>query len=155
MQEVNNSVPQKNSTYHGTPTIVSTEKYDIAKDVKDIHKAMRFISNKQTIINVLCTKTNRQRVEMVKAYKTCYDRDLIEDIKRKFSGDFLKLLLALLMPVKEFYCRELYDAINCAGTDEDTLIQILCILNNFEINDVCQKYNKFYEKTLEKDIRAG
>jgi annexin A7/11 len=144
-----------NSNYKGNPSIVGAEKYDVAKDVKDLHKSLGFISNKQTIINILCTKTNRQRIEMAKAYKTCYDRDLIGDIKKKFSGDFLNLLLALLTPTGEFYCNEIYDALNRAGTDEDSLVQILCTLSNYEINEVCQKYIKHFEKTLEKDIRSG
>jgi IS1 family transposase len=120
-----------------------------------LHKALGFIVNKQTIINILCTKTNRQRLEIAKAYKTCYDRELTEIFKKKFSGDFLKLMIALTTPIYEFYCHELYSALNRAGTDEDTLIQILSTLSNMEVSEVCEKYARNYGKTLEKDVRSG
>ncbi|KAG5683040.1 hypothetical protein PVAND_012347 [Polypedilum vanderplanki] len=143
------------TNYYGNPSIITIEKSDIAKDVKNLHKALSgFITNKQTIINILCTKNNRQRIEISKAYKTCYDQDLILIIRKKLSGDFLKLLIALLTPTIEFLCHEIYDALNRAGTDDATLVSILCTLSNYEINEVCQKYHKFYEKTLEKDIRS-
>lgn len=148
-------VPRKNF-FRGNPTIVKSEKLDLSQDVKDLHKALGFISNKQTIINILCTKTNRERLELAKAYKTCYDRELLEEFKRKFpKGDFSKLLVALMTPIYEYYCNELYDALNRAGTDENVLMQILCTLSNNDINEVCQKYVKNYGKTLEKDIRSG
>lgn len=141
---------------HGHPTVTKSSTKDISKDVKDLRKALGFISKKQTIVNILCTKTCRERLELAKAYKTCYDRNLVDDIKRKFSkGDFCNLLVALLTPTYEYYSMELYDALNCAGTDEDALIQILCTLSNNDINEVCQKYVKNYGKTLEKDIRSG
>ncbi|KAL7030538.1 hypothetical protein ACKWTF_006700 [Chironomus riparius] len=148
-------VPRKNF-FHGNPTVLKSEKHDLSQDVKDLHKALGFISNKQAIINILCTKTIRERLDLAKAYKTCYDRELLEEFKRKFpKGDFSKLMIALLTPTYEYYCNELYDALNRAGTDENVLMQILCTLSNNEINEVCQKYVKNYGKTLEKDIRSG
>jgi annexin A7/11 len=143
------------SNYVGTPSIRGLEKCDVAKEVKDLHKSLGFITNKETVINILCGKTCKQRLEMAKAYKTCYDRALIDDIKRKFSGDFGKLLVALLTPTIDYYCYEIYDALNRAGTDEDALLQIFCSLSNHEMSEVCQRYIKNYEKTLEKDIRSG
>lgn len=137
----------------GRPTVVKGEKHDVSSDVKALHSALKFITNKQKVINVLCARTNRQRREITKAYKTCYDCELIDEVKRKFRGDFLQLLCALLTPINEFVCRELYDALNKAGTDEDALIQILVTISNRELDDVSQKYLKFYGKTLEKDLR--
>lgn len=136
------------------PTIFSTEKHDVSSDVELMHNALRFIASKKKIIEVLCTRTNRQRLEIVKAFKTCYDRDLIDEVKRKFSSEIRDLIIALLTPTNEFYTRELFDALNKTGTDEDALTQILVSLNNREIYDVNQRYSKIYEKALEKDLRA-
>lgn len=136
------------------PTIFTTEKHDVSSDVESLQHALRFIASKKKIIEVLCSRTNRQRIEIVKAFKTCYDRDLIDQVKRKFSGEIRDLIIALLTPTNEFYTRELYDALNQTGTEEDTLIQILVTLSNREIYDVSQRYLKYYEKTLEKDLRA-
>lgn len=136
------------------PTVLSTEKHDVSSDIELLHNALRFIGSKKRIIDVLCSRTNRERVEIAKAFRTCYDRDLIDEMKRKFSGEIRDLLIALLTPMNEFYTRELYDAVNQTATDEDTLIQILVALSNREIYDVNQKYSKYYEKALEKDLRS-
>lgn len=152
-----NFIPRINQTFHHNQALSKEEKKEIEKDVKALKKALGFISNKQTIINILCTKTNRQRVEIAKAYRSSYDRDLIEDIKRKFStkSRFSKLMIALLTQIHDFYCSELYDALNEAGINDDCLIQLLCTLSNYDISEVCQRYIHNYEKTLEKDIRSG
>ena len=136
------------------PTVFSTEKHDVSKDVELLKNALRFIASKKKIIEVLCSRTNRQRVEIVKAFKTCYDRDLVEECKRTFSSDIRNLIIALLTPTSEFYTRELYKALNKTGTDEHALIQILVTMSNREIYDLNQRYSKKYEKTLEKDLRA-
>lgn len=138
----------------GRPTVNSIEKHDVSSDVKLLHNALKFITNKSKIIEVLCARSSRQRIEIAKAYKTCYDKELIDDVNRKFRGDFLDLLNALLMPMNEFYCRELYDALNHAGTDESALIEILVTLSNREIYNVNQRYVKNYGKSLEKDLKA-
>lgn len=95
------------------------QSHDVSSEVKTLQKAMKFIVNKKQIIEILCARTSYQRMEIAKAYKTCYDQDLIDEIKVKFRGDFKELLVALLMPMKEFYCRELHDALDQAGTDEE------------------------------------
>lgn len=135
------------------PTVNKIEKHDVSSDVKALHSALKFITNKQKVINLLCSRTNRQRKEIVKAYRTCYDCELIDEFKRKFRGDFQELLIVLVTPTNEFLCRELFDALNQSGTDEDTLIQILVTISNREIFEINQKYLKNYGKSLEKDLR--
>lgn len=137
----------------GRPSMIKLEKPDVSGDVKALNSALKFIINKQKIVDILCARTNRQRVEIVKAFKTVYDRDLIDEVRQKFRSDFRDLLIAMLTPTKEFYCRELYDAMNQAGTDENSLIEILVTLNNRELYDISQKYPKNYGRTLEKDLR--
>lgn len=137
----------------GRPSVVKGEKHDVSNDVKNLHKALKFITNKQKVIDILCSRTNKQRREIVKAYKTAFDCDLRSEIKKKFHGDFLELLTALLTPTNEFYCKELFEALNQTGTDEDTLIQILVTVTNQEIDHITQIYLKNYGKMLEKDLR--
>ena len=137
----------------GRPT-VSFQKHDISGEVKLLHKALRFITNRKQIIEILCSRTNAQRVEITKAYKTCFDRELVDEVKRKFRGDFRDLMVAMLTPLNEFHCQELYNALNEAGTDEDALIQILVSLSNREIYEINQKYFKNYGRSLEKDLKS-
>jgi annexin A7/11 len=152
-------IPRITQSFHNYNESDHTEvidKHRNEKEIKALRKALGFISNKQTIVNVLCPKTNQQRVELAKAYHSMYDRDLIDDIKRKFSpkSHFTQLMVALLTPIHDFYCAELYGALE-AGINDDCLIQILCTLCNHDMNEVCQRYVQIYGKTLEKDIRSG
>lgn len=138
----------------GRPTITKNLKHDVLGDVKELHSALKFITNKQRMIDVLCVRTSRERIEIAKAFKTCYDQDLVDETIRKTSGDFRDLLVAMLTPMKEFYCRELYDALNRTGTDEDTLIEILVTLSNQKLFEINQRYSKQYGKSLEMDLKA-
>lgn len=144
------------SKFHNSerPTVVNVEKLDVLRDAKVLRKALGFFKNRQAFIDILCVRTNRQRIEIINAYHTCYDRDLVEDIRCKFRGDFRDLLIAMLIPAKEFYCRAIYDALNGPGTDEDTLVQILVTLSNPDMAFVNQMYSKLFGKTLESDLKA-
>lgn len=49
------------------------------------------------------------------------------------SGDFQKLLVAMMKPLKEYYSDEIYNAMDKIFADADVLIQIMCTLSNQEI----------------------
>jgi annexin A7/11 len=75
-------------------------------------------------------------------FKTSFGKDLFADIKSETSGNFEKLLVALLTPIGQFYAKELHDAIAGIGTDEDVLIEILCTMSNSEINFIKDVYQR-------------
>lgn len=137
----------------GRPSL-SSENHDLVKDVKQLKSALKFVTNRKKIIEILCSRTSNQRLEIAKAYKSCFDRDLLEVIKRKFNGDFRNLLTALLTPIDELFCQDLHDELNRAVTDEEALIQILVPLSNRDIQNVHKAYMKRYERSLEKDLKA-
>jgi annexin A7/11 len=133
----------------GKPSVVKKDKFDVSSDVKIINSSLKFLTNKSKIIEILCSRTNRQRIEISKAYKTCYDIELIEIIKKKFRGCFRNLLITLLTPMHEFYCKELYEALNGPKTNESAIIEILVTLPNRDIHEICQRYNKIYLTRVE------
>jgi annexin A7/11 len=93
-------------------------------------------------------------MEIVKAYKTAYGKDLLADVKKETSGNFEKLCLALLTPRIHFYCEELYGAMQGQGTDEDALIEILCGgLPNHELQQIALEFQKLYGETLEEALK--
>jgi len=103
----------------------------------------------------LCRRPNFQRMEIVKAYKTAYGRDLMADIKDETSKNFQRLCLALLTPMIHFYCQEISAAMLGEGTDEDALIEILCGgLPNHIMHILTVEYKKLCGQNLEDALKS-
>ncbi|KAG9341011.1 hypothetical protein JZ751_019764 [Albula glossodonta] len=126
---------------------------DPLKDVEVLRKAMKgFGTDEQAIIDLLGSRSNKQRVPMLITFKTAYGKDLIKDLKSELSGNFEKLVLAMMKTPAQFDAYELKDAIKGAGTDEACLIEILSSRSNAEIREISQIYKTEYKKTLEEAI---
>lgn len=104
-------------------------------------------TDEDSLINVLCRRSNEQRMEIIRRY-------LLDEIRSETSGNFGRILISLLMPRNEFYARELHDAMAGLGTDDDALIEIMCALSNSDIRDVSLLYKQMFGKTLEQDVKG-
>ncbi|KAH8336640.1 hypothetical protein KR074_010280, partial [Drosophila pseudoananassae] len=139
----------------GAPTVKPVQGFDPVKDAHDLRKAMKgFGTNEEALINIICRRSNEQRQEIQRQYKTHFGKDLIEDIKSETSGNFEKLLVGLLRPIVDFYCSELNDAMAGIGTDEEVLIEILCTLSNMEIYTIKNQYLRLYGAHLESELKS-
>lgn len=128
--------------------------FNAATDAGVLRKAMKgFGTDEDAIIEVLCRRTNAQRMEIVRAFKTAYGKDLIEDIKSECRANFLSVMIALITPLYEYYARELYEAMYGEGTDEDVLIEVMCGLPNRDIRAINHVYGQLFGKTLEDALR--
>ncbi len=56
------------------------------------------------MIDLLANRSNDQRVEIRKKYKTMFGKDLMSDLKSELSGNLEECLLAMMEP------KVLYDA---------------------------------------------
>lgn len=104
------------------------------------------------IIEIICKRNNQQRQDIQKVFKTNFGKDLIENIKSETRGNFEDIMVALLTPILDFYCKEIHDALSGIGTDESCLIEILCTLSNYEIETIKVHYNRVYGQDLESAI---
>uniref|UniRef100_A0A3Q1FSL2 Annexin n=1 Tax=Acanthochromis polyacanthus TaxID=80966 RepID=A0A3Q1FSL2_9TELE len=128
---------------------------DPLRDVEVLRKAMKgFGTDENAIIELLGSRTNKQRVPMVAAYKTTYGKDLKRDLKSELTGDFEDLALAMLQTPAHFDASELREAIKGAGTDEACLIEILSSRSNAEIQEINRIYKAEYGKSLEDAISS-
>uniref|UniRef100_A0AAR2K3U7 Annexin n=1 Tax=Pygocentrus nattereri TaxID=42514 RepID=A0AAR2K3U7_PYGNA len=144
-------VPSVNRGFRGT--IPDFPGADPLRDAEVLRKAMKgFGTDEQAIINLLGSRSNKQRVPLVISYKTAYGKDLIKDLKSELSGNFEKVVLAMLKAPAQFDASELREAIKGAGTDEACLIEILSSRSNAEIREINQVYKAEYKKTLEEAI---
>ncbi|XP_076169078.1 annexin B9 isoform X2 [Ptiloglossa arizonensis] len=136
-----------------SPTVVPYTDFNPRTDATALRKAMKgFGTDEKTIIQVLANRSNLQRQEIAVQFKTLYGKDLIKDLKSELTGNFEKLILAMMMPLPQYYAKELHDAMSGVGTDECVLIEVLCTMSNHEIRVIKQAYEAMYGRSLEDDL---
>lgn len=125
------------------------------KDAETLRNAMKGLgTDEAAIIKVIANRNNAQRQKIKSAYKTAYGRDLIDDLKSELKGNFEDAVVALFEPPVEYDVDQLRKAMKGAGTDEDTLIEIIASRPNWLLKQIKDKYQEKYKKSLE-DAVAG
>ena len=61
-------------------------------------------------------------------------------LKSELSGSFEKVMVALSLPVVDFMAKEMHEAISGIGTNEITLMEVLCSGTNQEIREINAAY---------------
>ncbi|XP_052761234.1 annexin A4-like isoform X2 [Mya arenaria] len=135
------------------PTLRPAPNFNPENDAKLLRKAMKgFGTDEKAIIDVLAYRTNSQRQQIKQMFKTCFGKDLIQDLKSELGGHFEDVIIALMMTETEFDAYELKRAMRGIGTDEDAMIEILCSRNNRQIQEINATYQRMYRTKLESDI---
>ena len=111
-------------------------------------------SKHDTLINFVLGKSKRDRYEIRKAYKGFYGKELIDDINSALSGNFRRVIVDLFRTPEERDAIYLYKAMKGAGTDEETLIEIICSRSNVELQKIIQEYKKIYNQNLEDKVSS-
>ncbi|BFZ06112.1 hypothetical protein BsWGS_09150 [Bradybaena similaris] len=136
-------------------TVQPAQPYDPEKAAEALRKAMKGLgTNEDAIIQVLTSHCNAQRQEIEKKYKQMHGRDLRSDLKSELSGKFETVALALLDHPRVYDANECNEAIKGAGTNEDTLIEILATRSNAEIAEIKSQYKINFKRDLERDIQS-
>jgi annexin A7/11 len=110
--------------------------------------------NDKAVMSVLCCRSNDQRQQIKKAFKTMYGKDLVEQLIKELSGKFEDVVVALLDPPGEYDAKQLRKAMAGLGTTESTLIEIMCSRGNAEIEDIKMAYRHKFARDLEKDLMS-
>ncbi|EDW00001.1 annexin B10 isoform X2 [Drosophila grimshawi] len=139
--------------YKPVPCIVPHTNFDASGDSQDLRAAMQGLgTDEQQIIDVLATRSNAQRQEMIAAYLSEFDRDLIEDLKGELGGTFEDVIIALMLPPVEYLCKQLHGAMAGIGTNEATLVEILCTKSNEQMHEIVATYERLYERPLAEQM---
>ena len=76
------------------------------------------------------------------------DQDLEPRLKSELSGSFKKVMVALCLPMEDFMAREMNKALSGKGTDEETVIEILCSGTNKEMREMNAAYQRCNRTTI-------
>jgi len=87
------------------------------------------------------------------AYGKCFGKDMIQDVKDDTSFNYKKLAEALLMKRADVDARAVRNAVKNLGTDDDTLIEIICTRKPAELKQVIDAYTKEYKRNMIEDVR--
>lgn len=127
--------------------------FNPSSDAEVLYNAMKGLgSDKETILELITSRSNAQRQEICAAYKSQYGKDLIGDLKYELTGKLERLIVGLMRPTAYHDAKEIKDAIEGIGTDEKCLIEILASRNNKQIHDLVNAYKDAYGRDLEADI---
>ena len=127
----------------------------MSSDVETLRNAMKgWGTDEATLIKVVANRTNSQRQVIKQQYKQAFGRDLIADLKSELNGKMEDAFIALFTDPCEFDADELRKAMSGAGTNEDTLIEIIASRNNMQLAAIRQCYNAKYKRDLEADIKS-
>uniref|UniRef100_A0A2H6N7C4 Annexin n=1 Tax=Micrurus carvalhoi TaxID=3147026 RepID=A0A2H6N7C4_9SAUR len=129
--------------------------FDANQDAEALYNAMKgFGSDKEAILDLITSRSNKQRIETCQVYKALYGKDLIADLKYELTGKFERLIVGLMRPLEYFDAKEIKDALKGIGTDEKSLIEILASRTNQQIHALVEAYKDAYERDLEEDVIA-
>ena len=127
----------------------------MSSDAETLRNAMKgFGTDEATLIKVVANRTTSQRQAIKEQYKAAFGRDLIADLKSELNGKMEDAFIALFTNPVEFDADSLRKAMSGAGTNEDTLIEIIASRNNQQLAAIKQCYNAKYKRDLEADIKS-
>ncbi|XP_042859602.1 annexin B9-like isoform X4 [Penaeus japonicus] len=141
--------------YTEIPTVTAMGHFDPSSDAAALRKAMKgFGTDEAAIIAILSRRTSDQRQQIMLKYQQSYGRDLVKDLKSELSGKFEDVVIALMTPLPLFLATEIHNAISGIGTNERTLVEILCTRDNASLMVIKNAYYQHYRKKLEEDLHG-
>ncbi|KAG0724906.1 Annexin B9 [Chionoecetes opilio] len=149
------------------PTVSPLAHCDPSSDASVLRKAMKGMgTDESAIIGVLAHRTSDQRQQIMLKYQQAYGRepqdagkagkvltgDLVKDLKGELSGKFEEGIVALMTPLPLYLAHEIHNAISGIGTNERTLVEIMCTRNNASLMVIKNAYQHHYRKRLEENL---
>lgn len=130
---------------------LSNEQYE--KDATVLRKAMEgWGTNEEAIIELVTKRSNADRQEIAKFYKSSYGKDLIEDLKDELDDEVKEIVVGMFRTPVDYDCYQLNKAIKGIGTDESVLVEIIGSRSNSTLKAIKNRYKELFELELEKEV---
>jgi len=134
-------------------TVSPNAGFNAKADAEVLRNAMKGMgTNEEAITSIVANKTRAELGQITLDYKTMYGRDVFTDLESEVGGNFLKAIKARMWSAAHYDADSLHNAIAGAGTNEETLIEILATRSNAEIHAIRAEYNHLFKKELEAAI---
>ncbi|XP_033645105.1 annexin A13-like [Asterias rubens] len=134
-------------------TIFAKDDFDAEEDAVALKGAMRGLgTDEDEIIEILANRTGVERLLIAMKFKACYGQDLVDELKSELRGNLEEAIEALMTPPPVFDAKTLRNAMKGAGTDERTIIEIMCTRMNEEIEAIKMAYAIVFERDLAEDL---
>ncbi|XP_037357911.1 annexin A13 isoform X2 [Talpa occidentalis] len=134
-------------------------------DARRLQKAMKGIGTDEAVlIEVLCTRTNKEIIAIKETYQRLFDKSLESDVKDDTSGSLEKILVFLLQANRDESdvvdkdlagqdAKDLYDAGEGRwGTDELAFTEVLAKRSYKQLQATFQAYKTLTGKDIEEVI---
>lgn len=125
----------------GTPTIQEVADFNAEQDASDIKAG-----NVTDLINVVCARNNNQRQQIRSSYKQIYNVELLSDIKATATGNFAKIMEALLTKSVDLYKMEFYEGLLENDTNDDLFVEFLLFLYTRDLSEIRECYQQMPNK---------
>ncbi|XP_061670007.1 annexin A2b [Syngnathoides biaculeatus] len=136
-------------------------------DALELRAAMKGLgTDEETLIEIFCSRSDRELADIQKVYRELFKKDLEKDVAGDTSGDFAKLLLALVQTERDEPsnivdyekidddARSLYEAgVKRKGTDVAVWISILTQRSATHLQRVFERYKRYSPYDLKESIR--
>ncbi|KAG9345361.1 hypothetical protein JZ751_009908 [Albula glossodonta] len=138
------TLPIKEPMWWGTlGTVRPFPNFDPERDAQEIHAALDK-KDVNTLVRILTNRNNAQRQGIA--------QNLSQALKKVLSGVLEDLLLGLMMTPVQFDAHRLRQAMEGMGTDEETLLEILCTRSAQQLRDITIAYKQEFGRYLENDL---
>uniref|UniRef100_A0A8C6TKU3 Annexin n=1 Tax=Neogobius melanostomus TaxID=47308 RepID=A0A8C6TKU3_9GOBI len=116
----------------------------------------QFGTDESTFNYILAMRNYLQLQATFKAYEQLSGTEILDAIKNETAGTLKKCYKALVRVAKNpqlYFARRLHDAMKGAGTDEDTLIRIIVVRSEFDLETIKEMYLEKYDVSLKDAIK--
>ncbi|NXQ32075.1 ANX13 protein, partial [Alaudala cheleensis] len=136
-------------------------------EARELRRAMKGAGTDESLlIEILCTRSNKEIVNIKEAYKRLFDRDLESDVKSDTSGSLQKILVMVLEATRDETqqvnaelaqqdASDLYKAGEGRwGTEELAFNVVLAKRSYSQLRATFQAYEKVCGKDIEESIKS-